>query len=244
MRCAIMQPTYLPWIGYFNLMDQVDTFVLLDNVQFSRGSWQQRNRVKTSKGFVWLSVPVTQKMGSLINEVKISDISFMRKHLETIRRSYSKAKYLSDYFDSFQGISSNAVKKSPLLHKLNEDLIHYFYGELGIDTELVNASRLEVSGKRTNLLTNICSAVGARTYISPPASFDYLKNEAHLFEEVNIDLLFYNYEHPEYPQLFPPFISHLSVVDLLLNKGPDSMRVVRSGKRKLLTFEEMKNNNC
>ena len=116
MKIAISQPTYLPWIGYLDLIDQVETFVLLDNVQFERQSWQHRNRIKTPSGLHWLTVPVLfrGRFGQLINEVEIRDIEFWRNHLRAIELNYRRAPFFADYFDELSVSDSGKGSVSDL----------------------------------------------------------------------------------------------------------------------------------
>ena len=157
---AIMQPTYLPWMGYFALMDAVDEFIILDRVQFARRSWQQRNRIKTPQG--------------------------------------------------------------PLMGELRQ--------MLGIDTPLTFASDLPGAGAKADLLANLCVARGATHYVSPPGSRDYLESSQAL-DAAGVSLSYFDYEHPVHPQLHGEFLSHLSVIDLLFNTGPDALSILRSGIR-------------
>lgn len=227
-KIAIMQPTLLPWIGYFGLMDAVDEFVLLDDVQFARRSWQQRNQIKGPDGAIMLTVPVLKKgkRDQLINEVEIDIASdFARKHKRSIETSYSKAPYWNKYsaplIDCFN-------ESSPLLVNYNIAFIECIRDLLSIQTPILRSSTLPISGKREHRLLSICEQRNASTYISPPGSHDYL-SESDAFSIAGIDLLYNNYQHPTYPQLHGEFVSHLSAIDLLLNCGDDSLGILRTG---------------
>jgi hypothetical protein len=239
MKCAIMQPTYLPWIGYFDLMDQVDVFVLLDNVQFSRQSWQQRNRIKTRQGLLWLTVPVNRKFPQMIQDVEITEAKFARQHTQTIRMNYAKADYFKEYFEATEATLGGIVSASRRLLDVNVDLIHFFCRQLGIQTKTIFASTLQADGDRSEVLANICDAVGADCYVSPPGSAEYLLNEAGAFSRKKIEVVFHHYAHPTYQQLFPPFLSYTSAIDLLLNEGSQSLEIIRRGRRSPLSFEIM-----
>ena len=240
MICVIMQPTYLPWLGYFDLYDQADVFVILDTVQFSRQSWQQRNRIQTRQGLQWLTVPVVKKFPQSIQEARISNPLVVRKHIETIIQNYSKAHAFNEYIQAFSEAMDDSLE-SCFLVKLNCGLIGYFCSVLGIGTKTVFASELGIEGNRSTMLADICKSLGATTYLSPQGSAGYLMEDAQAFLDRSIEVVFHNYEHPVYTQLYPPFLPQASVIDLILNEGPDALQVIRSGHRPVLDFYKMKN---
>ena len=227
---AIMQPTYLPWLGYFDLMDQCDVFVILDTVQFDKRSWQQRNRIKTAHGEFWLTVPVLSKgrRTQIIREVEIDrSMNFHQQHLETIRHAYGKTPFFESYYAELSTIMR--VPHSSLVD-LTTALIDWLRQRLGVATPLIRSSRLEVEGKRVDLLVAICEAVGATRYLSPVGARAYLEGSSS-FEQRGIDLCYQNYTHPSYRQLFGgEFVPYLSVIDVLLNEGENSPSIIRSGR--------------
>jgi len=227
---AIMQPTYLPWIGYFDLMDQVDLFVLLDSVQYEKRSWQSRNRVKGSRGPIWLTVPVKTRgrFEQKICEVEIDNTQpWAEKHWLTLERNYRPAPYWSS-FAKF--LESSYHTRWERLVDLNLHFIGWMAAEFGITTPFVRSSELKVEGKRVDLLLKLCRAVGATAYISPVGSAEYIETD-NRFAEAGIELRYQHYEHPHYRQRFGEFISHLSAVDLLLNEGEQAGAIMRSGRR-------------
>jgi hypothetical protein len=226
MKIAISQPTYLPWLGFLDLIDQVDTFVLLDNVQFEKQSWQQRNRIKTPTGLLWLTVP------------EIPDPDFSRKHLRAIELNYSHAAFFNVHFPALSSILQACISGMPLID-LNLDLLQWVLKLLGIDTPLISASSLGREGKRTELLANICEEMGATQYVSPLGSAEYLLREMNVLTGAGVQSVFQNYKHPEYRQLFPPFIPFASALDLILNEGPSSLAIIRSGRGTPFTPEEL-----
>lgn len=238
MKIAISQPTYLPWIGYFDIIRQVDVFVFLDNVQFSKQSWQQRNKIKSPNGALWLSVPVfkTNRYGQLIKDVVISNEDFWEKHAKTIESNYRKADYFHEYHKDVVKIMQLNNKK---LVDLNVNLIKFFMDILGIKTQTTLASQLKVNGKRSELLVNICKELGASQYFSTIGAKTYLLEEIELFWNNNIEVYFHNYEHPTYRQNYPPFIPYLAIIDLIYNEGPNSYKIIASGSRHWLTVEEV-----
>lgn len=240
MRVAICQPTYLPWLGYFDLIDQVDTFVVLDTVQFEKQSWQQRNRIKTPAGLQWLTIPVIfrGRLDQKICDVEIRDTDFARIHIRAIELNYSRTRYFTKLFPQLSVIL-NSVQPGSRLAELNLQLLRWLIEFLGIRTALVLASSLKEQGKRTELLANICRRLGASEYFSPIGSAEYLLPDLPVLSEANIKTHFHNYVHPEYEQRFPPFMPYVSVVDLIFNEGQRAMDIIRSGRRCLLTPDEV-----
>jgi WbqC-like protein family len=230
LKIAINQPTYLPWIGYFDLIDQVDVFVLLDNVQFQKQTWQQRNRIKTASGLQWLTVPVMfrGRFGQLIKDVEVRDPEFCRNHIRAIELAYRRSPHFSEFFPSLA--TQLQRLNQGLLVDLNSGLIEWLMRVLEIRTPVIRASALPASGKRTELLANICQALGAKQYVSPLGAAAYLVVEQDVLKRQNVEILFQNYKHPEYRQVFGPFEPFVSVVDLLFNHGKDAVRIFRSGR--------------
>jgi hypothetical protein len=231
VKIAISQPTYLPWLGYFDLIDQVDLFVLLDNVQFEKQSWQQRNRIKTPTGLQWLSVPVRfrGRFGQLIKDVEIRDAEFWRTHLRTIELNYRRSRFFNRYFEELG--SRLRYASGSLLTDLNGRLLEWFMSVMGIRTRVVLSSQLRQPGRRTELLANICASQGADQYISPLGSAVYLLEEGNVLAAKGVEVAFQHYEHPQYWQLFPPFQPYASILDLVFNEGERSLEILRGGRR-------------
>jgi hypothetical protein len=232
VRIAIAQPTYLPWLGYFDLLDQVDQFVLLDTVQFEKQSWQQRNRIKTPTGLLWLTVPVVfrGRLGQRIVDVEIRETEFWHDHLRAVELNYRRTPFFGDYYPAWSELMRTASSDLRLA-ELNVTLLRWLTQALGNKTPMVRSSELGVVGKRTHLLAEICGVLGATTYVSPLGSAEYLLNELSVLTGRGVDVVFQHYEHPTYSQPFPPFQSHASVLDLLFNEGDKSLRVIRAGRR-------------
>ena len=230
---AIMQPTYLPWSGYFSLIESVDIFVILDTVQFQKRSWQQRNQIKTSQGSNWLTVPVVSKgkRNQLIKNTQIAkDRDFEKKHLKSIEFNYIKSRFFDE---EFKPIFDLLNKDHKYLAELNFTLINYFCKRLNIETEIIKSSDLNGRGKKADLLCSICKELNACKYISPPGSKDYLQ-ESNTFLEANIPVLYFNYSHPSYDQLWGDFLPYMSIVDLLFNTGNKAVELVKNN----YTFRE------
>jgi len=237
MIVAIMQPTYLPWAGYFDLIDQCDAFVLLDTAQFAKQSWQQRNRIKTSSGPLWLTVPCSRCLPQRITDVCIDKSSnWRRKHWMSIAANYSQAPYWHDYRGPLEAIY---LQHWDRLIDLNLALITLLTNFLGIEARFLRTSEMFPSNQtRTARLVEICVRLGADDYLSPRGSFAYLESERP-FANQGIRLAFHQFEPPVYPQLFRDFVPYLSVIDLVLNLGPAALDVIRSARRPWLTFHEL-----
>lgn len=229
-----MQPTYLPWVGYFDLMSQVDRFVLLDDVAFSRQSWQQRNRIRTPNGLEWLTVPVHREFGALISEVRIDATMpiFPKKHLRSIEVNYARAPYFGELFEEVQGILERYASGG-LLCQLNADIIRWMAERFEVKTETIFASSLDADGNRTERLVQICRSLGAAEYLTTPGSLDYLRDELTLFEEAQIRVAVHGYEPAEYQQVYEPFIPYASAIDLLFNCGGQAKSVLAAGRKSL-----------
>jgi len=228
---AIMQPTYLPWLGYFALAAQVDIFVFLDSVQFVRRSWQQRNRIKMVQGSQWLTVRVLSKgsRDQLISEVAIDSSSdFAQKHIGSIRHAYGRAKCFEPYHKRlFEVLRQNHA----LLSDLNVDLITDLARTLDLDCRFLRSSSLGILGTKDHLLANICDHLSADRYVSTPGSEVYL-SQSTAFENKGIEVVYGEYEHPRYPQCHGTFMPSLSIVDLLFNAGDESKTILLKGIRK------------
>ena len=235
MKAVIMQPTYLPWVGLFDLIDQSDVFVFLDNVQFEKQSWQQRNKIKTPQGWIWLTVPVLQSLGQKINEVKINNNSnWKEKHLKSIQYNYDKAPYFKKYFKFFEETYNTNWE---CLADLNIHIIKWTSDQLNIKNKFVNSSSMNIKGRKTELLVDICKKLNADAYLSPLGSVMYIE-ENNLFERDGIKLEYQHFEHPIYKQLWGDFMPYMSVIDLLFNEGPKSRTIIRSGRKKSYISEE------
>jgi len=238
-KIAIAQPTYLPWLGYFDLLDQVDKFVLLDTVQFEKQSWQQRNRIKTPTGLLWLTVPAVfrGRLGQRIVDVEIREAEFWRDHLRAVELNYRRAPFFDKYYPALSQLLRSA-SSGLRLAELTISIFRWLAEALGITTPIVRGSELPVDGRRTHLLAEICRVSGATTYVSPLGSADYLLSELSILTDRDINVVFQHYEHPTYRQLFPPFQAHASVLDLLFNEGENALAIIRSGRRAPFTPAE------
>lgn len=212
-----MQPTYLPWLGFFELIAKSDVFIIYDCVQFEKQSWQQRNKVRDKNGEIMLTLPVKYGSG-LLRTIKEVEIDYSRnipkKHLSTIQLSYCKSINFSKIYPEIESIYKS---KPELLIDINLFLIKFGMKCLNINTPIIFASDLDVQGNRVEALVDICKKVNADHYFSPIGSKGYI-DENNLFEQNNIQLSYQHFEHPIYKQLnYSDFISHLTFIDFLFN---------------------------
>ncbi len=215
---AIHQPQYLPYLGFFHKIAHCDVFVALDNVQFQKNGLQNRNKIKNSAGWQWLTVPVFHKSDQKICSVQINnDISWSRKHAQAIRTSYGKAPYFQWCWDTLGHVYDEAW---PLLSNLNMRLTTLVCEGLGIRTPILNASEMNMVGNATDLLISICQELRADAYFSGPGGERYM--ELDKFEAAGIKIIWQKFEFPTYPQVFSEggFEPNLSIIDTLVNCGP------------------------
>lgn len=229
---AIIQPHYLPWLGYFDMIDQVDTFVFLDTVQRVRQSWHHRNRIRTAQGWCWLTLPLTrdEPLGRSLKEARIASGNWAHLHARSIEVAYRRSRFWPDHGEALlSSLRSRAAEER--LVEVTIPLVEELAARLGIRTPFVRASDLDLEHvDREEYLVSICESLGADEYLSPIGALTYLQ-DSEVFMDSGIRLRFHHYDHPVYPQRFEGFISHLSVVDLLLNAGPESLEILRSGRK-------------
>lgn len=224
MIVAVHQPQYLPWLGYFDKIDRADVFVLLDNVQFKKNEWQNRNRIKTAAGPQWLTVPVTYKFPQRINEVVINNRDrWQHKQRQSIVSNYRKASYWDDFAPILEEIFTPVWE---YLAPLNIFVVKRLAEILGIATPLYVASELATFPEAPDeRLIAIARHFGADTYLAGGGGRDYMDLDQ--YEQSGIKVLFQEYHHPVYEQLFGAFEPFMSVLDLLFNHGQDSLRILR-----------------
>ena len=227
MRVAIVQSSYVPWKGYFDLIHSVDEFVLFDDVQFTRRDWRNRNRIKSADGPMWLTIPVHSKGRYLdaIKDITISDPSWGERHWKTIAANYTRTPYFRRYAEPFERLYRE--NRDTRLSAVNYTFIRTICGMLGIETKISWSMDYQMREGRTDRLIGICEQAGATTYVSGPSARAYIDES--LFRTAGVDLRYFDYAgYPEYRQLFPPFDHHVSMLDLLFNEGPDAPRYMLS----------------
>jgi hypothetical protein len=226
-KVAIVQSNYLPWKGYFDLIDTVDEFVLLDDVQFTKRDWRNRNQIKSPSGLIWLTVPVKSK-GRFSQPINETEIDYSRnwqiEHWKSIELNYRRAPFFGwvESWLRYPLLSSTFRTVSDL----NEALLKLICSKVGVQTTITRSSAYPTAADRSQRLLEICAASGASEYLSGPAAAVYLDTE--LFETRGIHVNWFSYDrYPEYPQLWGGFVHQVSVLDLLLNCGPSSYKHIK-----------------
>ena len=250
MRAVIVQPFYFPWIGYFGMIDAADIFVIADDIQFVKKSWQRRNKIKnTDNKSKWLSVPVNLNFGQMINQVKINNsitykhknkvLNWKEKHWNLISSSYAKATYFNDYKEDIKEVfTRDWVFLSDLNIYVTEKISELL--RLKIPNFIKKSDMQGLEGRKVDSILNICEYIGADEYISGPAAKDYIDyNEFQKFEQEKVDLYWFEFPHPVYPQLGTDFIPYLSAIDLLFNTGKKSRNYIRKSLENCLQLEKV-----
>lgn len=220
MNVVIMQPFYLFLRKHFHQIFRSDLYIFMDDTQFVKGGHHNRNRIKGPNGYIWLTVPVLHKFGQKNNEVLIDNTkNWRKKHWESIKQSYSKAKYFSKYSDFFEDVYKKDWEK---LVDLNIYLIKNISNFLGISNkEFKLLSDLKIENENpTQRLIDICEKVGATNYIIGTRAKDYM--EEWRWKKTHVNLEYFEPTYPPYPQLFGDFLDNCSIIDLLFNCGPQS----------------------
>jgi hypothetical protein len=227
MIVAVHQPQYLPWLGYFDKIDRADIFVLLDTVQYKKNEWQNRNRIKTAAGPQWLTVPVTYRFPQRISEVGINHRErWQHKQRQAIVSNYRKA----PFWDGLAPLIEEILTPSwEMLAPLNIFVVKRLSEILGITTPLHVASQLAAFPEDPDeRLIAITKHFGADVYLAGGGGRDYMDLDR--YEKNGIKVLFQEYHHPVYEQRFGAFEPFMSVLDLLFNHGPDSLKILRGEK--------------
>ncbi len=226
---AILQSSYIPWKGYFDIIDQVDEFIIYDDVQFTKRDWRSRNKIKTANGLAWLTVPVKikGKYSQLISDVEVADHNWSEKHWQTIRHAYSKAPYFKKYSTLFEGFYKQCGEIEKLT-EVNFLFISAICDVLQIKTKITfsqDYGKTDLS--KTARLVALCQAAKATHYLSGPSAKAYIKAEQ--FSQVGVALEYMSYDkYSAYPQLFGEFQHEVSVLDLIFNIGDSAVQYLKS----------------
>ncbi|WP_101925652.1 MULTISPECIES: WbqC family protein [Luteimonas] len=214
---AILQSSYIPWKGYFDIIHDVDTFIFYDDVQFTYQDWRSRNRIVTPNGPLWLTVPTGSDIDRLIHEVEIKDGRWQAKHWRSIQQSYARAPCFPLYKDRLESVYLGRTWTS--LSELNQELIKMISRDiLGITTEFRDSREYNATGKKLDRLVDLVVKSGASTYVSGPSAASYI--DADRFAAIGTSLVYKDYGgYPEYPQKHAPFLHDVSILDLLFNVG-------------------------
>lgn len=225
-KVAILQSNYIPWKGYFDMINMVDEFILYDDAQYTKNDWRNRNKIKTFQGLQWISIPVLQeRLSKKINETRIANKDWCKRHWKTIVINYSKAQYFKEYSGFFETLYSSCNEEK--LSEINYKFIMAINSVLGIKTKISFSSDYEFHGEKTEKLISILKETGATEYLSGPAARKYINEKA--FKDAGINLEYMDYsKYPEYPQLFKGFEHGVSILDLIFNTGPDAPKYMRS----------------
>ena len=225
MKLAIHQPEHIPWLGFFHKINMADVYVVLDNVQYRRRYFQNRNKIRTKEGWQWLIVPLKKENRDklLIKDAEIfqEDIKWKERNLKAIQYNYCKARYFKYYWEEFKSIYN---KNYSHLLDLNLRLIKFFFKKLGIKSKIQLASAFNIPGKKSEIIFNICQALDANTYMSGISGRDYL--DLQKFNDSDIEVVIQEFHHPVYTQLHQPFIPCMSIIDLLFNYGEASLDMI------------------
>ena len=220
-KIAILQSNYVPWLGYFQLIDSVDEFILYDDVQFTRRDWRNRNRIKTPQGVQWLSIPVGKSIHRRIRDVEVC-APWRENHWETLERNYRQALSFNETAEWLQPLYLESQITN--LSDINKSLIEAICDKLGIKTRITSSSDYELIGDRNERLVNLCLQTTATHYVSGPAAKAYLDSQKFSENSISVDWFDYSEQNP-YPQLWGGFVEGLSVLDGLFNIGSKLMRV-------------------
>jgi hypothetical protein len=224
-KLLILQSNYIPWKGYFDMINLADEFIIYDEVQYTKNDWRNRNKIKTLNGIQWITIPVTHSLSQSIRETRISDLKWNRKHWNMISQSYARSPYFKEFKDQFESLYMD--RKELHLSEINYTFIKAINEILGIKTHVVWSSNYVLKGEKSERLVNLCKQAYATHYITGPAAKDYL-NEA-LFKAEGIEIVWMDYSgYLEYNQLFPPFEHGVSVLDLIFNEGRHGNKFLKS----------------
>jgi hypothetical protein len=226
-RVAAVQSNYIPWRGYFDLINSVDEFILYDDMQYTIRDWRNRNIIKTANGPLWLTIPVEVK-GKYFQKIKetvISDPTWGRKHWATLTHSYSKAAHFAWLKELFADLYSRPEEK--LLSQINYAFIRAICELLGISTTISWSMDYNLIGDKTERLVDLCKQAGGTHYLSGPAAKAYLEEELFAREGISVSYMDYS-GYPEYRQLYPPFEPRVTILDLLFNEGPEAVRYMKT----------------
>lgn len=219
-RVALIQSSYIPWRGFFDIIHDVDLFIFYDDVQYTKNDWRSRNKIKTANGSIWLTVPAGSDLNRLIYEVRLADNSWSAKHWKSIRQSYARAPYFNQYKAFFEHVYLGTRWDS--LSELNQFLTKTIATEfLGVKTEFADSRAFQAEGRKLDRLLDVLGKAGAQSYVSGPSAKGYIDETA--FQQRGVELMWKSYDgYPEYRQLYPPFEPAVSIIDLLFNVGPDA----------------------
>jgi hypothetical protein len=228
----LSQPTFFPWIGYYDLIDQSNIFVILDDVKFEKQSWHHRNNFKSKKGLEFFTVPTVVGEYKYIKDIRIFNPERLQKKFKNfIITNYSKAKFFEKYFPIFIETFNNGSNSKKLL-SLNIALLKFTLSFLQIERKILFSSSLNVDKKKSERIIEICKKCNENKYLSSLGAKEYLLNDRVKFISNQIEVLMHNYSHPEYSQLYGKFKPYACILDLIMNEGENSKNIIISGRKK------------
>ena len=226
---AIVQSNYLPWIGYFHLVNSVDEFVLYDEVQYTRGDWRNRNRIGTPSGIQWLTIPLKTKGNYFepICSMEVSKDDWSNAHWKSLSRNYRRSSHFDEIASEFEPLYKSLDMN--LLSEINLAIMSHILKNIGSSTVLSDSRSYDSGQGRTQRLLGICLASGASKYVSGPAARSYLDQD--LFEKHGVEVEYFSYPpYPAYAQVWGEFVPNLSIIDVLFNCGWDLGRFFERGQ--------------
>lgn len=225
-KIAILQSNYIPWKGYFDIINSVDEFILYDDAQYTKNDWRNRNKIKTLQGIQWLSIPVRHyALDQKIKDTKIVDKKWYKKHWSTLSQNYAKAKYFKEYKDMFEALYLNC--NEVYLSQINYKFMMTINTILGIETSIRWSSEFDLLEGKTEKLLAICKACHADTYVSGPAAKNYFDEVLAQKENIQVEWLDYS-GYKEYNQLHKPFEHTVTILDLIFNEGDNAKAYMKS----------------
>ncbi|MBI2841612.1 MAG: WbqC family protein [Acidobacteria bacterium] len=224
-RAAIIQSCYIPWKGYFDIINSVDEFVLYDDAQYTKNDWRNRNLIKVPSGTLWLTIPVgiSRRFGQAVREVPVRDGRWARRHWKSLRTYYARAHHFDEFSSRLDALYDQAQRED-LLTNVNELFIRAICEWLGISTRISRSSEYACQGDRTERLVSLCHQLAAEEYLTGPAARNYLDEGQFLRSGIRVRWMDYG-GYPVHRQRYsPPFIHQVSILDLLLNEGAAGAR--------------------
>ena len=225
-KVAILQSNYIPWKGYFDLINSCDVFVLYDDMQYTKNDWRNRNKIQTRQGLKWLTIPVRQEnLSQRINQTMTIDHRWRKKHWAMLSQNYAKAPYFKEHKEVFENIYLNM--DDVYLSEINYKFIIAINEIMGIGTTIMRSDEFELMPGKSERLLDICQKLNADRYFSGPSAREYL--DLDLFQQKGIQVEWMNYDnYPVYKQLNQCFEHGVSILDVIFNIGPESQKYLKS----------------
>ena len=231
-KIAILQSNYIPWKGYFDIINMVDEFILYDDMQYTKRDWRNRNKIKTSDGLKWLTIPVITKgkFYQKIKETQVRDGRWIDEHMKSLDYNYKKAKFYEEFRDRIFTVYEKC-RSERFLSRINYLFLKEICSILEIETKITWSSDYELVEGKTERLVGLCKSAGADTYLSGPAARDYIVDQ--IFEDAGVDLEYMDYSgYPEYRQLYGTFEHGVTILDLIFNEGTNAQAFMKSFREK------------